>query len=105
MWSPQTKFRVRIGPLSWKRFQTFLPGGNALRQLIDLVRYYAGDQLDFDVQAIVHREEVPCARLSFDPDRAFRLGRNSWSAARKLSRDADDAVFQGIVSQSLKSHA
>jgi type VI secretion system protein ImpH len=93
MWSPQSKFRVRIGPLSWERFQTFLPGGTALRQLTDLVRFYAGDALDFDVQVIVYHEEVPCARLVTDPQRAFRLGRNSWSTAHGLTKNAEDAVF------------
>src|SRR4030095_9242274 len=40
VWDRQHKFRVRLGPLTFDQYQSFLPGGATLRKLVDWVRMY-----------------------------------------------------------------
>ncbi len=93
VWDVQTLFRVRLGPMSYRQFQSFLPGGRLLKQLADLVRLYAGPALDFVVQPVLKRDEVPCAQLGSAAGPRTMLNRNGWLAAGIRTRDADEAVF------------
>ena len=34
VWDIQSKFRLRLGPLSWLQFRSLMPNGDALRPLI-----------------------------------------------------------------------
>ncbi|HEU5118076.1 MAG TPA: type VI secretion system baseplate subunit TssG [Isosphaeraceae bacterium] len=94
VWDDQSKFRVRIGPLPFRAFQEFQPGGSAAAPLMDLVRFYVRADLDFDVQLVLKAEDVPACQLSRSPATAARLGRYSWLRGRPFLRDADDAVFR-----------
>lgn len=93
VWDVQTLFGVRIGPMSYRQFTQFLPGGPLLAELGDLVRLYAGPELDFVVQPVLRRDEVPTAQLGSPSGSQTMLGRNGWLASRPRSRDADEAVF------------
>jgi type VI secretion system protein ImpH len=94
-WDPQTKFTVRLGPVGYTTFRSFLPLGNAFKPLVQLTRYFAGEELDFDLQMVVKAAEVPECRLSNVEDDATQLGWSSWLKARPFQHDADDAVFDG----------
>lgn len=72
------KFRLVLGPMKRKVFQRFLPGGDGLTQLKDLVTFYVRDPLDFDVELILAPGETPSLRLSSNPDEASRIGLDSW---------------------------
>ncbi len=65
------KFRIVLGALSLKTFQAYLPGGTLARRLDFLVRLYAPDYLDYDVELRLPSAEVPPLRLSGE---AARLG-------------------------------
>jgi type VI secretion system protein ImpH len=89
----QSKFRVRIGPLTREQFHRFMPSGPALRPLCQLIRTYVGPEFDFDVQLVLYAKEVP--QLEVSPNAALqpRLGWNTWSFCREFENDVDDAVF------------
>ncbi len=72
------KFRLILGPLRRKAFQRFLPGGDGLSQLREVVSFYVRDPLDFDVELILAPGETPALRLASRPDDASRLGLDSW---------------------------
>ncbi|MGQ9575804.1 MAG: type VI secretion system baseplate subunit TssG [Thermoguttaceae bacterium] len=93
VWEVQSKFRVRLGPLSYPQFRRFMPSGDALRLLCHLVRSFVGPQLDFDVQPVLRAAEVPWCRLGGDRADPARLGWNSWVRSGILEPDAEDAVF------------
>ncbi|WP_165244020.1 type VI secretion system baseplate subunit TssG [Paludisphaera soli] len=93
VWDVQSKFRVRMGPLTLEEFQGFLPGGAASDRLLDLIRFYDRGELDFDVQLVLKKEEVPACRVAKGPG-AARLGRTSWLKGRDFERDADDAFLR-----------
>jgi len=93
VWDVQGKYRIRVGPLSLRDFHEFLPGGPAAARLSALARFYDRGELDFDVQLVLRREEVPACRIGRDAD-AARLGRSAWLKRRAFVRDADDATFR-----------
>ncbi len=78
VWSRAAKFRIRIGPLSLRDYERLLPGSGALERLRAIVRTYAGDELDWDVNLILAGDEVPRARL----DGTTRLGHTGWIGGR-----------------------
>lgn len=87
------RFRVRLGPLELADYESFLPGEEAFAGLFDLVRLSVSEELSFELQLVLAKEEVPALQLS--QTGTARLGRTSWltmsSGARR--RDADDARF------------
>ncbi len=93
VWEVQSKLRVRLGPLSYGQFRRFMPSGDALRPICQMIRSYAGPHFDFDVQPVLKAEEVPACRLGGEGPDPARLGWNCWVRSRTLERDADDAVF------------
>jgi len=96
VWDVQSKFRVRVGPLSLRDFHDFLPGGTASARLMDLVRFYDRGEFDFDVQLVLKKEEVPMCRIGSGPG-AARLGRSAWLKRREFTRDASDAVMRAAT--------
>ncbi|MEO0623013.1 MAG: type VI secretion system baseplate subunit TssG [Pseudomonadota bacterium] len=88
VWSRQAKFRFRIGPLSLAAYERLLPGGASLSRLAAIVRNYAGDGLDWDVDLVLRADEVPRPRLG----RQGELGWTIWIGQRPEGVDADDLV-------------
>jgi type VI secretion system protein ImpH len=95
VWDVQSKFRLRLGPLTWQQFRSLMPNGRALRPLVQMTRLYAGPTLDFDVQPVLRPEEVPACRLTRDVDEGPYLGWNTWMPRETISlHPIDDAIFQ-----------
>lgn len=72
------KFRLILGPLKRAAFQRFLPGGDALPRLRELVTFYTRDPLEFDLELVLAPGETPSLRLSSREDGASRLGLDTW---------------------------
>jgi type VI secretion system protein ImpH len=86
VWDRQHKFRIHLGPLTLEQYESFLPGGAPLRQLVDWVRTYLCYELDWDVRLALARADVP--RLTLGGRR--RLGWTTWLGRRRAAGDADD---------------
>jgi type VI secretion system protein ImpH len=93
VWDVQSKFRLRLGPLTYEQFRGFLPDGRAFRRLCQLTRSYVGLEFDYDVQPVLKREEVPRCRLVIRGPERRRLGWDTWVRHGECTRDADDVVF------------
>jgi len=93
VWSIESRFRLRLGPMNYREFCSFFPKGRRLTQLGQLVRTYAGPELDFDVQLILQRHEVPFCQLKAGKSEGPRLGWNTWACSQAPSTDAEQAVF------------
>lgn len=89
IWECQYKFRIIMGPMSYADYQRMLPGGASLRRLKDWVKNYIGDELAWDVQLILRKQEVPAARLG----RSGLLGWSTWTKSQPLPRDADNLIL------------
>jgi len=93
VWDPQARFRVHLGPLSLVKFLAFLPDGQAVKEFQDLVRFYIGPIMQFDLQLILKRDEVPFSRLGDDSPAGPRLGWCAWLKTEEFTADAADALF------------
>ena len=89
----QSKFRVRLGPMSLERYLSFLPGGASFPALADLTRFLAGLELDFDVQLVLTAAEAPDCVLSSRAKTPPMLGWTTWMKTRPLSEDASPVVL------------
>jgi type VI secretion system protein ImpH len=100
-WDRKSKFRVRLGPMTYDRFTEFLPDRDLVAErktfflLVHLVRLYAEPTLDFDVQLVLKAEEVPECQLTGEGTFGARLGWNTWLLTQSPSVDADDVVLEG----------
>lgn len=95
VWGIESKFRVRLGPLSYSKFRELIPGRRWLSPLAQFVRSYVGPDLDFDVQLVLRRDEVPACQLGGGSKAGSSLGWDCWLQGRRpIGRDVDDAVFQ-----------
>jgi type VI secretion system protein ImpH len=101
VWDVQSRFRLRLGPLTYAQFEDLLPDPAplALRKTFFLVaqlaRLYAGAEYDFDVQLVLAPPEVPEAHLADGPGAGPRLGWNLWLISETPPDSVDDAVFEG----------
>ena len=96
VWDRQSKFRVRLGPLSLDEYESFLPGREPLSELVDWVRLYLGFELDWDLHLVLRRDDVPPMRLGG----SGRLGWTSWLGSRRSEVDADDLCLDAEASLS-----
>lgn len=90
VWGTQQRFRLRIGPLSGNEFNHFLPGGEALKELVAAVKTYVGEEKAWDVQLVLKGAEVPTTRLG----QAGRMGLTTWMGAPPPQLDADNVLLR-----------
>jgi type VI secretion system protein ImpH len=93
VWDVQSKFRLRLGPLTYGQFRSLMPDGDALRPLAQMARTYVGPEFDFDVQPVLIAAEVPRCELGPGKD-SPRLGWNTWMRSDEFTHDVADAVFR-----------
>jgi len=82
----QSRFRLRLGPMGLQQFECCLPPNPGNRQLRDWGRVYIGVELDWDVDLLLHADEVPRTRLGGGQ----RLGWTTWCGQRRQQTPADD---------------
>jgi type VI secretion system protein ImpH len=93
-WECQSKFRVNIGPMTYRRFLRFMPSGDSLQQLFALIKYQAGPEYEFDVGVYLKREEVPPCTIGMETQASPRLGWSTWVKNPDVIMDEDPcAVF------------
>lgn len=88
----QQRFRLRLGPLSRAEFNNFLPGGDALKQLVAAVKTYVGEEKAWDVQLVLKKADVPVTRLGQDG----RMGLTTWMGSPKHDVDVDQVVLKPV---------
>jgi type VI secretion system protein ImpH len=94
VWDRPSKFRLRVGPLDAVRFTTFLPPGPAFAPLVALARFLVGLELDFDVQLVLAKNDVPGIRLGGGARSLPMLGWTTWLQTGPRAADADDVVLE-----------
>lgn len=93
IWDHSSKARIRIGPLPLARYREFLPGMPAHNALRALARFYVGGQIDFDVQLVLARDQVPEYELGAEGAAELPLGLCSWAKTGDFEYDPDDAIL------------
>ena len=91
VWDPQARFRVKLGPLTYQQFQDFLPGRDGYRHLVELTRFFVGEEFSFDVQPVLRADQVPWCELGTNP--SARLGWGMWLKTQPFDTDTSQPVF------------
>jgi type VI secretion system protein ImpH len=94
IWDPQSHARLVIGPLSLEQYLDFLPTGTAFQPLRTMVRFYAGDELDFEMQLILRKEDAPPCQLGGTEGPPPQLGWLSWAKTMAMTADPNQTVLQ-----------
>ncbi len=94
VWDPQSRVRIRLGPLPLNRYLDFLPSGTAYAPLGAITRFWSGNEIDFEVQLILERAAVPGCRLGAEGEQAPRLGWATWAKSAPMDRDPADTVIR-----------
>ncbi|WP_051949421.1 type VI secretion system baseplate subunit TssG [Methylosinus sp. PW1] len=99
--SVQDKIRVRLYVADMAQYRKFLPVGDDCDRLVDILFFYVGDEIDWDVELAVPARCVEPIRLTSDsaagPAGGGRLGWTSWLVDENASRKDGyraDARFQ-----------
>jgi type VI secretion system protein ImpH len=95
IWNQQSGVRIKLGPLGLSQYLDFLPSGTAYEPLRSLAKFASRDEIDFEIQLILKKEEVPGCELGLEDAVAPRLGWTSWAKTRPLQRDASDTILRG----------
>ena len=94
IWEQQSKFRVRLGSLTFKQFQNFLPNGSAFKPLKSIIHFMVGEEFDFDVQLILKSKQVPGAILTTRAQRKPMLGWTTFLKTKPFKTDDEQVVLQ-----------
>ncbi|MDR0247148.1 MAG: type VI secretion system baseplate subunit TssG [Burkholderiales bacterium] len=86
----QHQFRLRLGPLSLRDYELFLPGQMKFHQLLSWVRNYVGYEWEWDLRLVLRREDAPSAQIGG----VQRLGWTTWLGKRREHSDADDLILK-----------
>lgn len=92
-WECQAKFRVNLGPMTYRRFLRFMPSGDMLRSIFALVKYLAGPEYEFELGIYLKREEVPPCTLGMETPSSPRLGWSTWVKNPNVLMDEDPGAF------------
>jgi len=93
VWDQSARVRIKIGPLTLEQYVEFLPTGSAFKPLQELTRFFSNDELDFEAQLILKREEVPRCELGVEQGIAPRLGWTTWGRTKEMTRDVADTIL------------
>ncbi|MCW5960100.1 MAG: type VI secretion system baseplate subunit TssG [Pyrinomonadaceae bacterium] len=94
IWDQQSKFRIRLGAMSFKQFQAFLPNGSAHEALKSIIRFMTGLEFDFDLRLVLKAKQVPSCILTTRAKRRPMLGWSSWLKTEPFKSDDDQVILQ-----------
>jgi type VI secretion system protein ImpH len=86
---PELGIRIKVGPVTSRMFERFLPGASGARALAALLDRFAIDVPYRELQVILRGEEVDGASL----DGTVRLGLDGFLCTRPDRRDRDDVCY------------
>jgi type VI secretion system protein ImpH len=93
VWDRQQKFRLIMGPMSLGEYRRLLPDGEALGRLASLVRTYVGDELAWEVNLVLKKEEIPPLVLGG----TAQVGWTSWLANRRFTEHVNDLYLDPLA--------
>lgn len=77
----QTKFKVILGPVGYKKYMRLTPMGDLLLPVFSLIRYMVGIEFEFELTVTLKKEEVPPCILGQEGENRPLLGWSSWAAS------------------------
>jgi len=94
IWDRQSRARIKLGPLGARQYLSFLPMGDAWEPLRAITTFFSGGEIEFEIQLILKRDEVPRCELRAGGETAPLLGWFSWiKSGPAFARDPEDTVL------------
>jgi len=94
VWERQSRARIKLGPLTTRQYLSFLPSGDAWEPLRAMTTFFTGGEIEFEVQLVLKRDDVPPCELQTDGETAPLLGWLSWiKSGPAFGRDPGDTVL------------
>ena len=94
IWDRGSRVRLKLGPLNAARYRDFLPSGKEWPVLRAMVRSFCGNDLEFEVQLILRREDVPAFELRPPAENALCLGWHTWlKSGVDFNRNPGDTIL------------
>jgi type VI secretion system protein ImpH len=90
VWQRQDKFRLRLGPLRLKQYESFLPSGKSFKALVAAVRNYLGMELLWEANLVLDGKDKPRTCLG----KSGALGWTSWLESESSDKEISDLVLQ-----------
>ncbi len=94
IWDQQSRVRIRLGPLTLSQYCDFLPDGSAFEPLKAIVKFFSNDEIDFEVQLVLKREDVPGCDIGYEGDTPPRLGWVTWLKSEPIDRDPAETILR-----------
>jgi type VI secretion system protein ImpH len=96
IWDQQSAARITIGPLTLKQYMDFLPEGTAWQPLRAITRFFSGDEIDFEIQLILHRDEVPACEPGGRNSEGMmpQLGWSTWVKTKPMGYDPGETILR-----------
>lgn len=97
VWQRDLRLRLTVGPLDRKRFEGFLPGGQAARALEKMLQMFTGYALEYEIQVLLRAEDVQGASLGSGCE-GGRLGWDAFLTTQAETQDRADVryTFHGL---------
>jgi type VI secretion system protein ImpH len=92
-WSTQTRVGIHLGPMTFARYQDFLPTARSFARVCEWMTEYTGQQFHWFLRLRLLADEVPMATLGG----GSLLGWTTWLKSAPFPRDAED--FQVDMSE------
>ena len=86
----QYKFRLVIGPLMLEDYRRFLPGGNNLPVLTELVRAFSGFEYCWEIELQLKPHAAPPAVT----DGSYQLGWTAWAGKAMHENPVTGMIFE-----------
>ena len=74
----------------------FLPEGTAWQPLRAITRFFSGDEIDFEVQLVLQRDEVPACEPGGRNSEGMmpQLGWSTWVKTAPMGYDPGDTILR-----------
>lgn len=92
VWQRDLRLRLVVGPLDYRSFHAFLPGGSAARALTSLVTMFTGVSLAYEVELELRADAVRSASLS-EHGPPLRLGWDAYLVERPPAGNRRDVRY------------
>jgi type VI secretion system protein ImpH len=93
VWNRQSRARIRIGPVPLETYREFLPDGSAFSGVRAITRFFSNDCVEFELQLVLERSDVPTIHLDSDAAAPARLGWTAWAKTKPMGIDPDDTIL------------
>ena len=96
IWDQQSAARIKLGPLTLRQYLDFLPEGSAWQPLRAITRFFSGDEIDFEVQLVLKRDEVPACEPGGRNSEGEQpqLGWSTWVKTAPMAEHPGDTILR-----------